>query len=169
MALGVLAIGATGVVAMQKAALLGNASAKSIATASNLAARWAERLRVDAMVWNLDTPAEIGQTRWLKIATTSPATWVLPPDVPGKASPFADPLGADIIDAGDTSAVGYCTHVSLRPITPKMVSAVVRVTWRKDMAAIDCTGADLLALDTDLARYGAVYVTTGLMMQEHPE
>lgn len=169
MALALLAVGASGVIAMQKAAVVGNASAKSIATATALAARWAERLRLDAMTWNALMPtSDIGETRWLKTVVASPNLWNQPPATPLSVSPEADPLGADIVAANDTSAVAYCTHISYRQITPKMVSAVVRVTWRRDNSVMDCGSPDLLNLDTDLARYGAVYVTTGLMMQERP-
>jgi type IV pilus assembly protein PilV len=191
MALGVLAVGASGIVAMQKAAVVGNASAKSIATANELAIRWAERLRVDAMVWNTFTPlSDLGETRWLKGASFPPdwsaadkVAWILPTIIPGKASPYADPLGADIVDVKDASAVAYCTHIALRTMPtgpnvvpdplkpetlPKMISAIVRVTWRRDWSAIDCQDPDLLKANTDFSRFGAVYLTTGLMMQERP-
>ena len=169
MALGLLAVGATGIIAMEKAAVLGNATARSVATATALAERWVERLRADAMLWNTTTPlSDIGETRWLKTVVASPNFWNQPPATPLSVSPEADPLGADIVAANDTSAVAYCTHISYRQITPKMVSAVVRVTWRRDNSVMDCGSPDLLNLDTDLARYGAVYVTTGLMMQERP-
>jgi len=175
MALGVLAVGATGVIAIQKAAVVGNASAKSVATATNIAARWAERLRVDAMVWNAPTVPELAETRWLKASASDPSppdpaqgppVWVLPPVIVGKASPWADPLGADLIAANDPAAVAYCTHISYRQVTPKMVTAVVRVTWRRDWSSINCVDPGLYAAATDLGRYGAVYLTTGLMVQE---
>lgn len=165
MALAVLTVGSVGVIAMQKVAVVGNATAKSIATATALADRWAERLRVDAMVWNNSSPSDIAESRWLKKVST-PGVWTLPDDVAGKASPLADPLGADIILAGDTSAVAYCTHISYRQITPKMVSAVIRVTWRRDSSASDCSAPEMFVENTDAGRYGAVYMTTGLMVQE---
>jgi prepilin-type N-terminal cleavage/methylation domain-containing protein len=165
-ALGLLAVGAAGVVAMQKAAVVGNSSARSIAIASAIAARWAERLRVDAMVWN-DIPAqELAQTRWLKTVTSSANVWTLPTELPGKVAPYADPLGADIIDANDTSAVAYCTHISYRLLSPKAVSAVVRVTWRRDSSPINCSAADLFVPNTDSSRYGAIYLTVGAVTQE---
>lgn len=169
MALALLAVGASGVIAMQKAAIVGNASAKSIATATALATRWAERLRLDSMVWNSVTPAtDIDETRWLKTVVGSPNTWNLPTSTPLSVSSSADPLGADIVAANDPSLTAYCTHISYRQITPKMISAVVRVTWRRDNSKIDCGDADLTLIETDLTRYGAVYVTVGMMTQERP-
>lgn len=166
MALGVLGAGAVGVVAMQRAALVGNSSARAIATATAIAERWAERLRVDSMVWNANTGPELAQTRWLKTVAT-PNVWTLPPTVAGMASPEADLLGADIIFAKDDSPVAYCTHISYRQITPKMVSAIVRVTWRRDTSPMECDGVDLVAASTDLGRYGAVYLTVGAFTQEN--
>src|SRR5262249_4422452 len=131
-ALALLTVGATGVVAMQKAAVVGNSSARSIATANAIAARWAERLRVDSMVWNANTAPDHAQTRWIKAVTATPNTWLVPPAVAGKVAPYADPLGADIIDNSDTSPVAYCTHISYRQLRPKMVATIVRVTWRRD-------------------------------------
>jgi type IV pilus assembly protein PilV len=169
MALALLAVGASGVVAMQKATVVGNASAKSISTGTALATRWAERLRLDAMVWNTLVPLnDIGETRWLKTVIASPNVWNLPPSTPLTVSPDADPIGADIVAANDEAVTAYCTHIAFRQITPKMVSAVVRVTWRRDNSIMDCSGADMFIPETDLGRYGAVYVTTGLMTQEHP-
>lgn len=169
MALGLLAVGAAGIVAMEKAAVVGNASARTVATATALAERWVERLRADAMLWNNTTPlSDLGETRWLKTVSVTPGLWTLPTVLPGEAAPYADPLGADIILANDTSAIAYCTHVMYRQITPKMINATVRVTWRRDSSPIDCSDPGLFALDTDAGRYGAVYLTTGFMTQERP-
>jgi prepilin-type N-terminal cleavage/methylation domain-containing protein len=170
MALGLLAVGATGIIAMEKAAVVGNASARGVATATALAQRWIERLRADAMLWNNTTPlSDIGETRWLKTVTLTPGIWTLPAIVPNQASPFADPLGADIIYANDPSPVGYCTHIMYRQITPKMINATVRVTWRRDISPIDCADPGLFDPATDAGRYGAIYLTTGFMTQERPQ
>ena len=54
MAMAVLSIGATGVIAMQKTALLGNLRARNLATASAIASAWVERLRIDGVRWTID-------------------------------------------------------------------------------------------------------------------
>ena len=169
MALALLAVGASGVIAMQKATVVGNASAKSIATGTALAERWAERLRLDAMVWNTTTPLDdLAETRWLKTVVASPNVWNLPPSTPAAVAPEADPIGADIVAANDSSVTAYCTHLSFLQITPKLIGAVVRVTWRRDNSIIDCAAPEMFVPETDLGRYGAVYVTIGLMIQERP-
>lgn len=170
MALGLLAVGATGVIAMEKAAVLGNASARSIATATALAERWIERLRADSMLWNNTAPiSDIGETRWLKTVLLTPGIWTLPAIMPGEASPYADSLGADIILANDNSSIGYCTHIMYRQITPKMINATVRVTWRRNISPIDCGDPGLFDPVTDAGRYGAIYLTTGFMTQERAQ
>lgn len=177
MALGVLAVGATGIVAMEKAAVVGNASARSIATATAIANRWAERLRVDSMLWNNTTPlSDIGETRFLKTVDATPDVWTQPSPVPGQVSPTADPLGADILLATDTSPVAYCTHISYRYMPPpdpqkpppKMINAIVRVAWRRDWSPIDCLAADMYTQALD-SNYGAVYLTVGFMTQERAQ
>ncbi|MEZ4302225.1 MAG: prepilin-type N-terminal cleavage/methylation domain-containing protein [Polyangiaceae bacterium] len=170
MALGVLAVGATGVVLMQKVVIVGNASARSIASGSALAERWMERLRADAMVWNTMSPSDLGETRWLKTVATDPDAWTLPAKVVGSVSYEADALGAEIIDPADTSAVGYCTHIRYRQITPKMINVIVRVTWRRDFSPIDCTTPAFFDENADPASlgYGAAYLTTGVLIQEKP-
>ena len=170
MALAVLAIGATGIVALEKAAVVGNATARSMATGTAIGQRWIERLRADAMLWNVTAPnSDIGETRWLKTVTLTPAIWTLPTYVPGQASAEADPLGADIILANDDSFVAYCTHIMYRQITPKMVNATVRVTWRRDISPIDCGDPTLFDPSLDSGRYGAIYLSTGFMTQERPQ
>lgn len=186
MALGLLGVGAAGIVAMQKAAILGNAGARAVSTGTAIANRWAERLRADAMLWNTTTPlSDVNETFFLKdaFATPTPAngpmTWTLPVAVPNAMSPEADPLGADIL-GGDTSPVAFCTHISYRlmhtpppsalnPLpVPMMVSAVIRVSWRRDWSPMVCDAPDMFAPTLD-PKYGAVYLTTGVTPQERPE
>ncbi|MBK8256042.1 MAG: prepilin-type N-terminal cleavage/methylation domain-containing protein [Polyangiaceae bacterium] len=170
MAMGVLAVGATGVIAMQKVAVVGNASARSISASTAIANRWAERLRADAMVWNSAQPSDINETRWLKTAAISPDVWTLPAAYANQASPEADPIGADIVDAADPAITAYCTHIRYRFITPKMINSTIRVTYRRNFDAIDCAAPILFDMTADIAQagYGAVYITTGSMVQELP-
>jgi hypothetical protein len=56
-----------------------------------------------------------------------------------------------------------------RQITPKMINATVRVTWRRDISPIDCADPGLFDPATDAGRYGAIYLTTGFMTQERPQ
>ncbi|WP_437745469.1 prepilin-type N-terminal cleavage/methylation domain-containing protein [Sorangium sp. So ce1504] len=171
-ALGVLAIGATGVLALQKATLISNTNARNLAIANSIAMTWAERLRVDALQWNdpMRVPDINSDTDWLALSTTAPFTKVTPTEITALGSPSADVLGADIY-AGDTSASAFCTHVRFREFTDpvsgtriwdSLLRAEIRVVWERNGDPINC---GILPLDVDAApgRFGAVYLTTGVL------
>ncbi|WP_437299075.1 type IV pilus modification PilV family protein [Sorangium sp. So ce426] len=171
-ALGVLAIGATGVLALQKATLISNTNARNLTIANSIAITWAERLRVDALQWNepMRVPDINSDTDWLALSTTAPFTKVTPTEITALGSPSADVLGADIY-AGDTSASAFCTHVRFRQfndpvsgtrIWDSLLRAEIRVVWERNGNPIDC-GVDPLAVDTNPGRFGAVYLTTGVL------
>jgi hypothetical protein len=165
MSLGVLAIGAGGVIAMQKATLLGNINAQRLATANMIAMMWVERLRTDAVQWT-DTggiPNLAGATQFINGATPALGGWAPPNLVPGRGSPVADALGADIF-GGDPSVPAFCTHLRLTQLYPDatgngLVRAEVRVFWMHSDQPIDCTVSPA-SITTDVSTYGFVYVTT---------
>ncbi|WP_438035734.1 type IV pilus modification PilV family protein [Sorangium sp. So ce204] len=172
-ALGVLAIGATGVLALQKATLISNTNARNLTIANSIAITWAERLRVDALQWNepMRVPDISSDTDWLALSTTSPfPAKVTPTEITALGAPDADVLGADIYP-GDTSASAFCTHVRFRQfndpvsgtrIWDSLLRAEIRVVWERNGNPIDC-GVDPLAVDTNPGRFGAVYLTTGVL------
>jgi len=51
-ALAVLAVGVTGILSMENAAILANRRAQEITTATNIARLWQERVRLDSLTWN---------------------------------------------------------------------------------------------------------------------
>ncbi|WP_437592187.1 type IV pilus modification PilV family protein [Sorangium sp. So ce1000] len=169
-ALGVLAIGATGVLALQKATLISNTNARNIAVANNIAMTWAERLRVDALQWNdpMQQP-DIDDTAWLRL--TTPPARVTPTEITALgAAPSADVIGADIY-AGDTSQSAFCTQVRFRQFTdratgatiwPSLIRAEIRVIWERSGDPISC-GIDPITVDEHPERFGAVYLTTGVL------
>ncbi|WP_437319492.1 type IV pilus modification PilV family protein [Sorangium sp. So ce385] len=172
-ALGVLAIGATGVLALQKATLISNTNARNIAVANNIAMTWAERLRVDALQWNEPrrVPDLDGDTQWIRLATTSPfPVKVTPTQVDALGAPSADVFGTDI-HLGDTSEPAFCTHVRFRQFTDpvsgtrlweSLIRAEIRVIWERNGNPIDCT-VDPILVDQHPDRFGAVYLTTGVL------
>ncbi|WP_437769095.1 prepilin-type N-terminal cleavage/methylation domain-containing protein [Sorangium sp. So ce281] len=171
-ALGVLAIGATGVLALQKATLISNTNARNLTIANSIAMTWAERLRVDALQWNdpMRVPDISSDTDWLALSATAPFTKVTPTEIIALGSPSADVLGADIYP-GDTSASAFCTHVRFRqftdpvsgtPIWDSLLRAEIRVVWERSGNPIDCTITPF-DVDTDPGRFGAVYLTTGVL------
>lgn len=162
-AIGVLAVGATGVVAMQKAALIGNTNARNLSTANAIAATWAERLRADGMLWNdANGVPDLTDTRWLQAVNTAPGVWLIPTEFPGVASPDADVLGADLFT--NEAAPAFCTHLRLTQMYPTMIRAEIRVFWEKAGMPLPVNCA--VGIDTVTSsngRYGYVYLTTGIL------
>ena len=176
-ALTLLAVGTSGVIAMQKVTAIANRDAKSLVVATQIARTWVERLRADATQWNHPSPTnpedDRPDTRWLK---TVNGTWFRPTDdVAG--SPAADALGNDVRDADLANAV-FCTNVRLTwlygppPGTPPpyLIRAEVRVYWLRDGGGgsveagktICDPGIDLGKVAPSLERYHFVYLTSAI-------
>jgi|HubBroStandDraft_6_1064221.scaffolds.fasta_scaffold687355_1 type II secretory pathway pseudopilin PulG len=159
MALAVLALGGSGVIAMQKATVLANNDARNVATATSIAQSWMERMRADALAWNEPggTP-DLSDTQWLQLATNSPAldsTWfqpatVVPPAPWPGGSPAGDIMGADRY-SGDSMLPAFCTQVRLERFNNNKAAALsayyamirveVRVYWDRSGQSTDCTQA----------------------------
>ena len=142
MAMAVLSIGATGVIAMQKTALLGNLRARNLATASAIASAWMERLRIDGVRWTIDRAGvnTIGATAYLSIVQNDFPTVVNPEGIwfapvanpePGMAGvqPTKDVRGMDTALGTDQ---GFCTNIRLTQVLPNMIRAEVRVFWLRN-------------------------------------
>jgi type IV pilus assembly protein PilV len=175
MALAVLTAGATGVIAMQKAALIANTNARNLVAANAIAQSWVERLRVDALQWtetggvpDLDT-----YTFWLRHVGTG---WFSPAAQHGlgfpTGSPQADVMAADIF-AGDPSAPAFCTQLRLTRISTDLNSSYYRVIRVEVSVYWDQTGRQLvctapLPTDYQLSRYGFVSLVTSVLENNAP-
>ncbi|MCC6556603.1 MAG: prepilin-type N-terminal cleavage/methylation domain-containing protein [Polyangiaceae bacterium] len=178
-ALAVLAVGATGVIALQKATLIGNTHARNISIASAIARTWAERLRTDALQWN--DPGEVpdlaNDTDWLKqLGNPAYPDRVIPTSIADLGSPVTDVLGTDVYvtDPSDPAYVetAFCTHLRFRqfedPINtgetlwPQLIRVEIRVLWERNGDPIDCSTLPSV-VDPLPDRYGAVYLTTSVL------
>lgn len=170
-ALGVLAVGAAGVIAIQKATGLGSVNARNVSTANRIAAKWLERLQSDALSWN--TINGYGASNWLKEATLPPAVWKTPAEVFNHGSPDADVLGADIYP-GDDSPSAFCTHLRLTALPgsldtpggmqPPYVPAIraeVRVYWSRSGQPVNCA-ADPATISNTREQYGFIHEVTAI-------
>ena len=138
----VLAIGAAGVMSMQKAAIQGNNDARQLDTANAIAHTWMDRLRTDATTWTLPSTviansatSNLGTTQWLGntlsafFLPTAPAAY----PAEGKSSAF-DVFGRDLI-ATDAAKAVFCTHIKLEALNydknnnPVILGATVLVFW----------------------------------------
>ena len=188
MALAVLSIGATGVVAMQKASVVGNLRARNLATGNALASTWIERLRLDGLRWRvltngintIDT-----ETAWLRevgddfpIIGGNEGQWIVPNVTSPAALEFTE-VGADVRGMDDSLPAnhGFCAHIRLTQLLPNLIRAEVRVFWlRQQGGGIDSSGTQLcdstpayvqaLDLDTVRSRYHFVYMTTAILRND---
>ena len=164
MSMSVLAIGAAGVITMQKATVYGNTHARNLATANAVAATWAERLRADGALWTnpADAPSTLANTRWLKEAEVTTGDWFSPTAIDDVGSPAADVLGADLYSPGDADpeAQAFCTQMRLTQVYPTLIRAEIRVFWSRASVPVTCD----LQVDpaSEVGKYGFVYVTTGI-------
>jgi prepilin-type N-terminal cleavage/methylation domain-containing protein len=136
MAMGIFAIGITGVAAMQTATSASNRHAKNLAVASAIARTWQEELAIDALRWTSDNPLSLANnTTWLNIVAAPPA-WTLPAqNAGGTMGPSFDPVGNFTTIAASTA---FCVHIRLTrllnsvPGTPNgLIRSEVRVLWPK--------------------------------------
>jgi type IV pilus assembly protein PilV len=160
-ALSILAVGSTGIVALQKATLIANNNARMLATGNSIAFAWAERLRSDAVAWNAPVAGGMPQdintdTKWLRSVG---AGWFVPDSVFVAGTPAAaDPIGAEIA-AGEAVIPAFCTQLRLTQMYPTMIRAEIRVFWDRSAQTLDCT---LNPAVLNPAQVGAVYLTTGI-------
>ena len=134
MALAMMAIGTSGIIAMQKLTIVANRDAKNLEVANEIARTWVERLRGDAMLWNHPSPinatADIADTVWLNGNIQDPGTadWFRPENVSASIYGVHDSLGRDDPTGGKNGP--FCVNVRLTWIRPNVsVRAEVRVYW----------------------------------------
>jgi hypothetical protein len=191
MALAVLGIGGAGIISMQRTTILGNTRGRNLTTANAIAATWAERLRADAASWTVQRSAtgdvhSFNDAGWLtnvgdtyETIEASPGgsppreedEWIKPV-AQGTMQPTAGVLGQDVDEATDPNAVGFCTHLRLTHILPRVIRAEVRVLWlRHGGGGMWNTTGGLCDVDPADAgdhpeRYHLIYLTTAILQQD---
>jgi len=180
-AMTLFAIGAAGVIGMQRVTIQGGDDARRYDMAVNLAHEWLARLQRDSALWtepNATAPTTINitNTRWLSSVGACPNFCDPPAATPpeGRSGSF-DIFGRDLLQT-DTSA-HYCAQYRLEWITPpgtpptlntsSLIRAEVRVFWaRSDRAPIaECSSATPNAANAD-TMYHFVYATSSI--RENP-
>lgn len=181
-ALSLLGIGITGILSMENAAILANRRAQEMTIATNVARRWQERLRLDALLWNSPSNrtsiSDLGtDTTYLcQLAGCSGGSaaanqWLVPtPPTGSTESPAVDPFGNEV--PVGSSLAKYCVNVRynwLRTDTASrqgLVRAEVRVWWYREGAtrnsAYENCGsrAALATLGTDTGNLELVHVAS---------
>jgi prepilin-type N-terminal cleavage/methylation domain-containing protein len=140
MAMTVFAVGAAGVIAMQRASIQGNADARKLDVANSIARDWLERLRRDATMWT--QPGILTQTQYLSQTATYYGNWALPevacPAATSGSNSNADGLcpafdifGRDLAQDHYVDAQ-FCANIRLDNAStgnPDLIRAEVRVYW----------------------------------------
>lgn len=184
MAISVMAIGVTGVIALQKVVATANRNAKNLAIATHIAQTWVERLHADAAQWNHPSPVQPGlrdiatDTFWLDQVEGNAGVWLQPPwNAALGQGPAFDALGNDVDLTANPGHAKFCTHIRLAWLyadnQPRagngLIRAEVRVFWAR-------ANADLTALPNglcdpniptnqigqDLTDFNFVYMTTAV-------
>jgi type IV pilus modification protein PilV len=171
----VLGTGLLGIIALQGAAVTANQRAQELTTATNIARRWQERLRRDAVQWT--TPSQespttnIGNSWYLRpLATATGTTWTLPTQPSGLTAALEsaafDYWGNDV--ATDSPNAYFCTHLRLTQlIANELVRAEVRVWWFRQGGVrpteyANCGAAALNTMGSDTTNVRWVYVTQAI-------
>ena len=141
MAMTVFAVGAAGVIAMQRASVQGNVDARRIDTANAIARDWIERVRRDSMLWT--NSGNMSQTLFLSKPSYYGA-WTMP-------NLIADPEQCPSATTGTFSnADGRCPAFDImgRDLAQdRFVDAAFCANIRLDTAAADGGVTDLIRVD----------------------
>jgi len=187
MAMTLFAIGAAGVISMQKVTIQGGEDARRFDMATNVANEWLARLQRDAAFWtepNSESPttSNLAQTKWLSQVGTCANVFCAPPAPAGPVfdgqSGAFDNFGRDVNPAGPDA--WYCAQYRLTwiaspglapPATQNLTGllrAEVRVYYnRLEAAPIGaCTTAsgpaDALPILPAVSPFRMVYATTAI-------
>ena len=179
MSLSVLAIGVSGVIAMQRVTLETNRYAKDLAIATRIAEAWTDQLTTDGSLWTVNAAgaSTLPNTTWLNAATLgTTGTWALPAySAPLGFGPAFGALGQPLDPAGHPELAQFCAHIrlaylhsdTLPTVGNGVIRAQVRVFWRRNDQAASTAVANICAvtpatLDTDIGAFHVIYLTTSI-------
>lgn len=177
MSLAVLAIGASGIIAMQKVTVASNQHAKNLAVATRISEAWADALAADASLWNSTTDLT-SETAWLRNTPTN-GNWIRPAWVDARQfGPAFSALGDPV---QTTSLAQFCTDIRLTWLHPAdppgsgLIRAEIRVFWKREGAVMTNVVSDICAAANTPAQvtansdgYRFVMLTTAVSEQVAP-
>jgi prepilin-type N-terminal cleavage/methylation domain-containing protein len=188
MSLAVLAVGISGIIAMQKVTATSNLHSKSVAVATQIANAWQDQLLTDATLWRtslgLTSTSRLTNTKWLKEVENQKSDWFRPDydNTDRLFGPAFDALGNPVDPNTNPNQAQFCVHLLLVPVmalTPAdplqdpgnaTIRATVRVMWpRVQGSQTGTTNFCLLPVSTignDTANYHSLYQT--LAIRVHP-
>ena len=186
MSIAVLAIGISGVIAMQKITVSSNRQSKDLIIATQIAEAWQSELALDAVLWNhpsqSDPVSDLDETEWLQFVGTGWFRPDFPVDNTRRAfGPAFDGLGNPVTkddQTKDPSPAHFCTHLRLSWLRPEgdgnaLIRTEVRVFWRREGMQYQGVGNDPYTgnvcddispetISDAVERYHFVYVTSAV-------
>jgi type IV pilus assembly protein PilV len=182
MSLSVLAIGVSGVIAMQKVTVATNRHAKDLSIATRVAEAWADQLAADASIWTSDKDGNStrASTTWLQLADPAQTVeWLIPAYSATRAfGPAFSALGAPINPLVSGNLAQFCTHIRFAFLhdeklpTPGngVIRAQIRVFWpREDIVEVlpstylaNLCSVDDGVLNANISAFHIVYLTTAV-------
>ncbi|HVW26008.1 MAG TPA: prepilin-type N-terminal cleavage/methylation domain-containing protein [Polyangiaceae bacterium] len=179
MSLAVLAIGASGVIAMQKVAVASNRHAKDLSIASRIAEAWADQLAMDGSMWTITTAGvpTLSNTVWLQLANPGQVVdWFVPTySALRNFGPAFSALGVPLDPAVNASLARFCTHIRFAYLHNAtrgagVIRAQVRVFWTAENSATAipaaaqgnlCAVTDAM-LSSNIGAFNVIYLTTSI-------
>jgi prepilin-type N-terminal cleavage/methylation domain-containing protein len=168
-AMTVMAIGAAGVISMQRASVQGNLDARKADIANSIARTWVERLQRDISQWTQPGPSSplgnnMANAQVIAAGITGQNAWFAPTQywTAQGFSPSFDILGRDVAAGGV-----FCANVRLNWLTATqdLIRADVRVLWSRGIDVGTAVGDPCGPAAQDMpdpTLYHAIYVTTAL-------
>lgn len=175
LAVGILAVGATGILGLQGLAIRGNQEANELATASRTSELWLDRYRLDALAWRtggagvMPTATMFANTELLRaMPQTGSSGWHFPVVARATSFPAASQLPANgnpTVTPGAPTPV-FCTQANLTWVYEGTAIRVdVRTYWRRRGA--NATGA--LSCPADPSRVDYHVLTASTLIRYNPE
>ena len=172
-AMTVMAIGAAGVISMQRASVQGNLDARKADIANSIARTWVERLQRDAAQWTQPGPSlpggnNMANAQVIAAGIANQNGWFAPTQYIAAQglSPGFDILGRDLPSYLDGL---FCANVRLNWLSASqdLIRADVRVLWARGIdvntaVAPPCTANIAQSDQPDPTQYHAIYVTTAI-------
>jgi len=149
-AVGIMTVGAVGIMALQQATTRGNVFARQTTTATQITRTWLERIRRDALMWNqrgLSGALTTDYLRNVPVAATADGAWFTP--VPADTTLNTDSYAFDgqgnELDPSTAPAgsMRYCVNVRLDwAIDQEAIRADVRTWWYRQTTSTNAADSD---------------------------
>jgi prepilin-type N-terminal cleavage/methylation domain-containing protein len=182
MSLAVMTVGAAALFSLQGFIARANLYSRRVTQATEVADRWMERLRTDALLWNAAGASGVGSTDYLQNpdACTDSTGWLQPAgDMVNQVnatlghSSASDLYGADVmdLDGEHQKSIAFCTHYRLcwltdvaagEPDDRTSLRAEVRVFWTREGSGVSLAGASPLCATTNITigNFHSVHAST---------